>query len=82
MIWLLKICLQEQLIKYYMILYCYNIAKNPKYGKHQHRLASVVYKFFDEKASVSVIKTETTSKQQLTEDLDMPIITKFEKRKV
>ena len=27
----------------------FNIAKNPKYDRYQHGLASIVYKFFDKK---------------------------------
>ena len=29
----------------------FNIAKNPKYGRYQRGLASVVYKFFDKKSA-------------------------------
>ena len=38
------------------ILYdkAFNIAKNPKYGRYQHRLASMVYKFFDKKKYLQV----------------------------
>ena len=35
----------------------FNIAKNPKYDVYQRGLASMVYKFFDKKASGSCIKT-------------------------
>ena len=35
----------------------FNIAKNPKYDGYQRGLASMVYKFFDKKASGSYIKT-------------------------
>ena len=35
----------------------FNIAKNPKYDGYQRGLASMVYKFFDKKASGSCIKT-------------------------
>ena len=31
----------------------FNIAKNPKYGGYQRRLASMVYKFFDKKSEGS-----------------------------
>ena len=34
----------------------FNIAKNPKYDKYQHVLASVVYKFFDRKLLVEYLK--------------------------
>ena len=38
------------------ILYdkAFNIAKNPKCGRYQHRLASMVYKFFDKKKYLQV----------------------------
>ena len=38
-----------------------NIAKNPKYNGYQRGLASMVYKCFDKKASVSGIKNENRS---------------------
>ena len=59
-----------------------NIAKNLNYDGYQRGLASMVYKFFDEKASGSGIKTENMSDQQLAEELHKPIIRKFKKRKV
>ena len=34
-----------------------NIAKDPKYDGYERRLASVVYKFFDKKLLVAVLKT-------------------------
>ena len=34
----------------------FNIAKDPKYNGYQRGLASMVYKFFDKKASGSAIK--------------------------
>ena len=36
----------------------FNIAKNPKYVGCQRRLASIVYKFFDEKTSGGTVKNE------------------------
>ena len=33
----------------------FNIAKNPKYNGYQRGFASMVYKFFDEKASAGTI---------------------------
>ena len=36
----------------------FNIAKNPKYDGYQRELGTMVYKFFDKKASVSDIKNE------------------------
>ena len=59
-----------------------NIAKNPNYDGYQCGLASMVYKFFDEKTSGSGIKNENMSDQQLVEELHKPIIRKFKKRKV
>ena len=35
----------------------FNIAKNPKYDGYQRRLASMVYKFFDEKSTGSGVNT-------------------------
>ena len=60
----------------------FNIAENPKYDGYQRRLASVVYKFFDEKSSGNGIKNENISNKQLAEELHKPIIRKFNKRKV
>ena len=51
----------ELLIKYYLsaifkkylkILKAFNISKNLKYVGYQHGLASMVYKYFDEKSTV------------------------------
>ena len=39
----------------------FNIAKHPKYDEYQRGLASMVYKFFDKKASRSGIKNENIS---------------------
>ena len=41
----------------------FNIAKNPHHDGYQHRLASMVYKFFDKKTSGSGIKNGNTSDQ-------------------
>ena len=59
-----------------------SIAKNPKHDGYQHGLASMVYKFFDKNISGSGIKNENTSKKELAEELQKPIIRKFQKRKV
>ena len=56
--------------------------KNPKYDRYQCGLASMIYKFFDNKTSGSGIKNENTSNIELAEELYKPIIRKFEKRKV
>ena len=45
------------LIKYYAIKHL-NIAKYPKYDGYHCGLASMVYKFFDKKTSVSVLKAK------------------------
>ena len=66
----------------------FNIAKNPKYDEYQRGLTSMVYKFFDKKtalladtsASSSGIKNEIQQNQQLVDELNQPIIKKFQKR--
>ena len=60
----------------------FRIAKNPKYDKYQHELASVVYKFFNKKPSGSCIKNENVSNKELAEELHKTIIKKFNKRKL
>ena len=45
----------------------FNIAKNPKYDGYQRGLASMVYKFFDKKASGGTVKNENISNKQLSE---------------
>ena len=60
----------------------FNIVKNPKYDGYQRGIASMVYRFFDKKASDSGIKNENMSDQQLAEELHKPIIKKFKKIKV
>ena len=69
----------------------YDIASNPEYGGHQRGLASMVYKFFDKKSIESgVKKLKNTAKSGslergssiLPDELDKPIIKKFDKRKV
>ena len=59
----------------------FNIAKNPKYDAYQRGSASIVYKLFDKKASVSGIKSMLQN-EQLAEELHKPIIKKFIKRNV
>ena len=56
------------------------IANNPKYDGNQRGLASIVYKFFDKKLKGTGIKSMPN--QQLANELNMPIIRKFRKRKV
>ena len=60
----------------------FDIAKNPKYDGYQHGLVSLVYKLFDKKTSGSGKKNENISNKELAEELNKPIIRKFEKRKV
>ena len=56
------------------------IASNPKYDGYQRGLASMIYKFFDEKSSGSGIANEPN--YQLANELHKPIIKNFKKRKV
>ena len=57
----------------------FKIASDPKYEDHQRGLASMVYKFFDEKASGSGVTIELN--YQLANELDRQIIRKFKRRK-
>ena len=41
----------------------FNIAKDPKYDGYQRGLASMVYKFFDEKSADSVVNKTLESKK-------------------
>ena len=66
----------------------FNIAKNPKYGGYQRRLASMVYKFFDKKSEGSGRPLSSASQIvnnkkniQLADELHKPIIRKFEEMK-
>ena len=47
----------------------FNIAKNLKYDGYQHKIASMVSKFFDKKTSGSGINNENISNKQLAEEL-------------
>ena len=58
----------------------YDIASNPEYDGYQRALASMVYKFFDEKPMGSGIKKD--SSLILADELHQPVIKKFNKRKV
>ena len=60
----------------------FNIAKNLEYDGYEHRLASVVYKFFDEETSGSGLKNENISKKELVKVLHKSIIRYFQKWKV
>ena len=59
----------------------FSIAKTTEYDGYQRGLASMVYKFFDKKASGRGIENENMSDQQLAEELHKPIIRAFKKRK-
>ena len=65
------------------ILYdeAFNIAKNPKYDGYERGLTSIVYKFLDKKTSGGATKNENMSTKKLAQELDMPIIRRFNKRK-
>ena len=60
----------------------FDIAKNPKYDGSQRRIASMVYKFFDKKASGGTVKNGIIFNKELSKELHNPIIKKSEKRKV
>ena len=53
----------------------FTIARNPKYDGYEKCLASMVYKFFDEKTAGGAIKS--LQNQQLANELHKPIIRKF-----
>ena len=54
----------------------FKIASNPKYDGYQRGLASMVYKFFDEKSKGSGICANEPN-YQLANELHKPIIRKF-----
>ena len=69
----------------------FNTAKNPKYDGYQRGLASMVYKFFDKKSAGSGVNTHANKSsfndcpldltmQKLAEEIQKPIIRKFNKR--
>ena len=64
----------------------FKIASDPKYDGYQRGLASMVYEFFDNKsASLNKSSENGIAKEanyQLANELQKPIIRKFEKRKV
>ena len=68
----------------------FNFAKCPKSDGYQYRLPSIVYMFFNKKASggavtradKSAIKSKIITNQQLTKYLHKPIIRKSEKCRV
>ena len=73
----------------------YDIASNPEYNGYQRGLASMIYKFFDKKSTAEPSALARTgsgfkklknmtkpSSSILADELDKPIIRKFNKRKV
>ena len=60
----------------------FNIAKNIKHDRYQKGLASMVYKFFDQRTSGGTVKNENISNKKLSEKLHKPIIRKFNKTKI
>ena len=58
----------------------FKIASDPKYDGYQGGLASTVYKFFEEKSSVSVVEAEPN--YQLANTLYKHIIKKFRRKKI
>ena len=60
----------------------FNIAKNPKYNGYQRGLASMVYNFFDKKATGSGVNIQLEFNEQLAKELNQPVITKFKKIKL
>ena len=59
-----------------------NIAKTPKYDRFQRGVASMVYKFFDNKTPGGAIKNDFFSSKELAEELHEPVIKNFKKREV
>ena len=77
---ILKVRQKRQLqIKSYEINHLI-LQKSPKYDGFQRGLSSMVYKFFDKKTSVGVIKSMPN--QQLANELHKTNTKKFQKRKV
>ena len=60
----------------------FNVAKNPKYDGYQRGLASMVYKFFDKKLKGSGVNIEVKHNEQLSLELQEPIIRNLKKRTV
>ena len=58
----------------------FKIASDPKYYGYQIGLASMIYKFLDEKSSVSGVDTEL--KYQLANELHRKVIRRFKRQKV
>ena len=58
----------------------FSIAKSPKYNEYKRGRASVVFTFLNKKFSGRGVKSENMLNQQLAEELNKPVIAKFEKR--
>ena len=58
----------------------FEIASNPEYDGYQRGLASIVFKFSDNKSKGSV--TKSMPNEHLAKELHKPIIRKFKKGKV
>ena len=57
----------------------FNIAKNPKYDGYQRGIASMVYKFFEEKSKGSGVTIPLEFNERLAKELHKPVIIKFKK---
>ena len=57
----------------------FNVVKQPKYDRHQIRLTSMVYKFFDKKSACCGVNMHANNKRllNLAEELHKLIIRKF-----
>ena len=53
------------------------ISKNPNYDRYKCELVSMVYKFFHQKASGGVVKSEIMPNQQSVKELHNPVIRIF-----
>ena len=60
----------------------FNITKNPKHHGYQRGIASMVYKCFDKKNFGNDTENENISSKKLAEELQKPIIRKFNKIKL
>ena len=58
----------------------FNIDKYPKYDGYERGLASMVYKFFNNKTSGETVKNENISNKELGGEIDKPITVKFGKK--
>ena len=67
----------------------FNVVKNPKCDGYRRELTTLFYNFLEKKSSCgavicankSSIKSETLWNEKLAEEIQKPIIIKFEKRK-